>query len=607
MDTGIVKTERNEYFGLLKSWCDRLVSLQVTQFHQKELYGGIMCPSCGRIHGRCADAIYPMMYMADVTGNEIYLECAKKLFRWSNHLYRNEGFYYNDTNSRWRGITVFFCIQLGEALLKHGHLLDEGTRAEWTARLEATACYLKEHIEEIGGNINYPIACAHAMAVASHVLKDQVYSKKARILAHKALTYFTEEGLLYGEGKSREEVSPKGCRPVDLGYNVEESLPALLSYAFMEKDQKVKNKTILAMKAHLDFMLPDGAWDNSWGTRNNKWTYWGSRTSDGCQSGYGLLAAEIPEFAEAVRRNTGLLRDCTHDGLLYGGPMYVSAGEPPCVHHTFCHAKALASLLDQGWREERLMAGKVPLPSDLRSGIKEYPSIHVKLMGMGLWRATISDYDVEYSEEGHASGGAITLLWHMKLGPVFTGTMGRYYLVEPNNMQIPRNTEPRCLTPRIEYEENGIIYRSINDKRAEVTCREEEGKLSVAVSGTMKDGKQQGDVAFLMKYSISGNAFIIEAWVERKAELFLPFIAKQPSLGESKKTRDQDVIISDDGKNLMIWRDHGCKLNVSGTGPLRMSKDWLFHPVGGMQAVECRTGLMRGRWSRIICMEEGEE
>ena len=35
----------NEYFDLLKEWCDRLLSLQVTEFQEKEFYGGIMCPS----------------------------------------------------------------------------------------------------------------------------------------------------------------------------------------------------------------------------------------------------------------------------------------------------------------------------------------------------------------------------------------------------------------------------------------------------------------------------------------------------------------------------------------------------------------------------------
>ena len=33
-------------------------------------------------------------------------------------------------------------------------------------------------------------------------------------------------------------------------------------------------------KKHLEFMLPDGAWDNSWGTRSFKWTYWGVKSSN---------------------------------------------------------------------------------------------------------------------------------------------------------------------------------------------------------------------------------------------------------------------------------------------------------------------------------------
>ena len=44
------------------------------------------------------------------------------------------------------------------------------------------------------------------------------------------------------------------------------------------------------METHLEFMLPDGAWDNSWGTRSFKWTYWGGRTSDGFMGGYYLMA-----------------------------------------------------------------------------------------------------------------------------------------------------------------------------------------------------------------------------------------------------------------------------------------------------------------------------
>ncbi len=97
--------------------------------------------------------------------------------------------------------------------------------------------------------------------------------------------------------------------------------------------------------------LPDGAWDNSFGTRNYKWSYRGSRTSDGCAAGYGL--ADDPVLQEAFRRNTQLLERCTQDGLLYGGDIFAAAGEPPCVHHTFGHARGLAVFLNKSGRKGR--------------------------------------------------------------------------------------------------------------------------------------------------------------------------------------------------------------------------------------------------------------
>lgn len=246
------------YQDLLKDWCDALVQLQITQIDNKHLYGGILCPACGRIHGRCSDAIYPMMVMAEITHEEKYLSCAKRLFIWSEKMHQPDGSYYNDTNSGWKGITVFQVIQLGEALYYHGELLDHPTRELWSRRCMEAVEYLYENIENIGGNINYPIACAAAMAVAHRLFKKDKYGNKAKSLGKKALQYFTEEGLIYGEGKPKDHITPKGCRPVDLGYNVEESLPALVLYAQIEKDEEVLAKVVSSMKTHLKFMLPDG-------------------------------------------------------------------------------------------------------------------------------------------------------------------------------------------------------------------------------------------------------------------------------------------------------------------------------------------------------------
>ena len=38
-----------------------------------------MCPACARMHGRIGDAVLPLMYLAEKTGNQKYLLGAKRL------------------------------------------------------------------------------------------------------------------------------------------------------------------------------------------------------------------------------------------------------------------------------------------------------------------------------------------------------------------------------------------------------------------------------------------------------------------------------------------------------------------------------------------------
>lgn len=574
----------NIYFQILRKWCDKLVELQITEKSRPELNGGILCPSCGRIHGRCSDAMYPMLYLYKKTGEKKYKDCGMRLFSWSDNMYHEEGFFYNDTNSSWRGITVFSAAQLGECLLDFGDYLTAEERRSILGRFEKCAEYLREHIEEIGGNINYPVTCAYTMAVARAVTGREEYAAKAKTLAHKMMRYFTEDGLLYGEGHNRQEVSPKGCRPVDIGYNVEESLPALLQYAVMEKDEEIYGPVLKAMKTHLEFMLPDGAWDNSFGTRNYKWSYWGSRTSDGCLTGYGLTGE--PVLAEAVKRNTLLLAQCTGDGLLYGGPMFQSAGEPPCVHHTFCHAKAFALLLEKVSPEQLAELNDfrrtVFLPSDLRDGARFFPSVQVLLLGKGDWRATITGYDVEYCKWGHPSGGAVSLLWHKQLGPVLAGTMGNYELVEPNNMQLLRRSMPSCLTPRIEYIRDGREYRSIYDKSASMSWQESGHTVFVSVAGKMTASDGSQGETFSLEYRLSSRGFRIKACCSGKSSLIIPLVSEE----------GEEVLLDGNRRELRIVRRQGAVLRLSGDrcyclpegSPEKIFRE--FSPVGGMQAVK---------------------
>ena len=58
------------YLELLKQWGDVLLRLQIRQMDDLKLDGGILCPACKHIHGRCPDAIYGLMTLADRTGEK---------------------------------------------------------------------------------------------------------------------------------------------------------------------------------------------------------------------------------------------------------------------------------------------------------------------------------------------------------------------------------------------------------------------------------------------------------------------------------------------------------------------------------------------------------
>ncbi len=493
------------YSELLETWCESLLKLQVTEIQMKGIYGGIMCPVCSRIHGRCSDAIYPFMHMAHLKNDERYLDAAIRLFDWSGHVSRPDGSWICETNSDWKGITVFGAIQLGEAIKYHGKILDSGTYAKWIHRLRSAADYLYNNIEMSTGNINYPITCSSAMALAGEILEEPRYTFKGRELARNALGYFTEHRLVFGEGSPQTGITARGCRPVDLGYNVEESLPGLVHYSLLTKDQEVLKTVIEAMKQHLEFMLPDGAWDNSWGTRSFKWSYWGSRTSDGCQAGYALLKDYDPHFEEAALRNASLLKECTHDGILYGGPHYYSRGLLPCIHHTLFHAKAFAAVLDHEAQDSP--AARVEIPREKSAGVREYNEINTWLVSAGEWRATVTAYDWEYMKESHASGGAISLLWHNKAGCLSAGSLTEYQMEEENNMQLPVDFAHKCITPRLEFREEGKYYRNINDTDAEVAYSQDKDEIRFSVKGRLVDldhkSPDTGDMKFAIQYTFS--------------------------------------------------------------------------------------------------------
>ena len=544
-----------DYFRLLKEWLDALLSFTLSFPASPALDGAVLCPACAIVHGRCHEAAYPLLAMADYSGEEKYLEAARKLFRWSARLLCDDGSMYNDLQSAWNGTTVFSALSLAKALSHHGHLLTAEEKSAWEERLLTLVRWLRESITpKRRFNINYIAANAAAMALAGRYFGDEEMLALGKQLADFSLRHVSENGLVYGEGSPERNATPRGGCAVDTSYNVEETLPSLYDYAAAAEDEDAMAAVREAARAHLDLMLPDGAWDNSFGSRNFKWTYWGGRTSDGCQAMLNGLGKTESVFAEAAYRNLLLLRRCTR-GLLYGGPHYMRHGENPCVHHAFCHAKALAQALDEGVAEFR----RVPLPSDDPEPVKRYPEIETLRLARGPWRMTVCAGDFPYMQGGHASGGAITLLWHRVIGPILATGNTDFSLREAHNQQQTlKKALQGSLCPRLEKTEGGTVYSQVYDFSAAADALSFPDRTAVRVSGVLcgiSHEPSPGGESYALEYTLRDEGLSVKGRIAGGGEgaaFILPVVCPA----------DRPPVLS--GQSALIG---GC-LRVSSAGPI---------------------------------------
>ena len=602
--------QTNPYATLLQTWCDGLLTHQIIDIKNPALHGALLCPACALIHGRCGDAVYPLLRAAHTTGDAKYLNAALLLYDWTErNVSRADGSWINDvTLSGWQGITVFHTIALAEAVHNHGTILDAPTRQRWTDRVAKAAKFLDTFISIQTGNINYPVTSCYCFALCSQVLNEPHYLDRARKLSHTVLDYFTPNGLLYGEGHPLDDLSAKQCRPVDLGYNVEESLPALTLYALLANDKPVLDRTVSSLRAHMDFMLPNGAWDNSWGTRNYKWSWWGSRTSDGCHPAYHLLADREPQLREVALRNLELMAACTHEGLLYGGPDYFAHGDQPCIHHTFTHAKSLATVLDRA-TDLQQSAPRIALPRDQPYGLKSYPEIGTHLAAIGDWRATVTEYDWEYVEQvqsssgrgggGHATGGALSLLYHQTLGPICVASMTQYQMIEISNQQVHLDSPHMPLTPRVECVALQT-YTSLSDNSAVLTAAATPTQIAFQALGRLLTAAHQplttGGLHYHLSYILTPTVIQIVISTDATAEAPAPLTFILPIVA-----RNDETVAQPDSATIRITKPAGTLLvrTDAPKGFAPIPKERTFNLVPGFECVPLTIPLQPGKETRI--------
>lgn len=512
---------------LLQTWCDGLIAHQIADGENR---GGLHCPACDFVHGRCGDAVYPLLAMFARTKNEKYRRAALELFDWSErHISQTDGSFLNENYvGAWKCITCFSALSLGEALRHHGQHLTLETRQRWLERLRRAADFLLDWMSFETGDINYPISTAAALALAWLLLGDEKYRERARELAYFGLEHFTANGLLWGEGpRAQDDLSPRELRPIDVGYNVEESLPNLALYGELTGDERVLQTVAVSLRAHLPFLLPDGGWDAGWCARQYKWTYWGSRTSDGCALGFAALGARDPQFATAAALNLRLLASCTHEGLLYGGPHLHSRGIAPCIHHTFCHAKGLGAALDIGFSGEAHGA-----PEKSVDGVREWSEAAVFQVVCGDWRASVTANDLPHTSKrgGSPSGGALLLLWHAETGPLCVASMNDYLRYEGDNMQEAQSeAEKFALTPRLEFQRDDELFSSLCDGAAHIEWREYSGVFEIVATGELKTpGGLTAGAKYRLAYRFSPSNFELNiACALRGVRVVFPLVSLQ--------------------------------------------------------------------------------
>ena len=442
-------------YKLMKEWCDTMLTFQVRN-SSPYIDGTMLCPACHVLHGRLADLTFPFTLIWSRTGDESYLENADLLIEWSEYnLKTPEGVWYNDAGNRWKWTTSFSCMSLGETLHHFGETLPIKYKEKWTnvykrlieALYKMSLWFADVKDKPVNGKpiTNYFCSMAAAMALAWKNLGEQKYYDMAFTWLGYVLERFDNDGLLFGEGHAN--VYDDGSHLIDMGYNLEESFPLLMRFASITG--KYKEFILEKFRLHTSFILPDGGIDNSFGSRHNKWTYWGSRTSDGIIEGLAF-AMDDPWFVDVARRTLDLYEKCTHDGLL-AMPMAHEVGEPTCLHHTFPHAKALASFICDA--PDDITIGE-PIPAE-KYGVRKFQNDKLIQVSHGVFRATISAQQAMYINKAENCGGSLNLLYVDGYGIACAATSAYYLPSEPLNQQYLRSAgNTPCMTAQFVVDGN---------------------------------------------------------------------------------------------------------------------------------------------------------
>lgn len=466
-------------------------------------YGGIYCPYCRLYHTRAAEAVYPLAFEYQKTGDKTRLKAAINVGKWLIKQQQNSGAWL-ETPEEWTGTTTDQVLMMALAYPILKSQLSPKEKDAWLHSIEKAGDYLVKVMSPQFASINYCATTTASLMVVNEIVSKQSYQDKARELAYLVVGKMDQDYFLTGEGGRVFGVK----YGIDLGYNLEMSLWGLALFARLAKDDTIEQIVEKSLERHLYFIYPDGSMDASWGIRSNKWTCFGSGTSDGCQVLFSLLMDKNDQYRTAAIRNMQFLKTCMKEGIVGFGPLYYDMYDYlPCIYPTFAKAKNLAMAVAFA----KVDAGEVPqLPLD-KKGMHYFPTLNLTVARTSQWCATISGYTYkdpagERTKYMHRpGGGAITNLWLNGHGYFQASSQTIYKRWEP--MSFPEIPLPLPLTPRIEFINDWGYFTNLYEFDATMTANEEDGAYIVTSWGELKNSKQQeGGIAYQLKHIINDKS-----------------------------------------------------------------------------------------------------
>ena len=569
---------KKEYAATLLALADALLARQAPDSAGADA-GGIWCAHCNVWHTRAAEAVYPFTIAAAITGNARYAKAAQQAAAWLFRQQQANGSW-KETPEEWTGTTTDQLLMLLLSYEKLHAALSAAQEQQWRSAMDKAAAYLYQVMTPEFASINYVATTTATLAKAGQVLHRPAYTQKARQLARRTIAKMDEDGFLNGEG-GRSHHNKMG---VDLGYDMEMSLWGMGLYARLTADTLVDGFVKKALQNHLYFIYPDGSLDGSWGIRSNKWTGYGSATSDGCQVLFSLYADEDPRYVTAGLRNLQFLRsNITNSGLIGYGPQHTELfNSPPCIYPTFAKAKNLAMAYALETKDTRTAA---PIPADSSSWMKVFPTLDLVLVRTRQFMATITAY--RYKDPAGAKGkymfrpdgGAISHLW--AAGHGFMSASGPTIYTRPEPMSFPEAPGVLPLTPRIEYTDSNGYFTNLFEFDGRLSAAAKGSRsYAIKVSGELKDKNQMtGGVGYRLDYLFTDSALqktvtltYHDAWPDT-VHIIEPLINYAGMTFQQQDERT--ILISAGGKQWLLKLENGHARWIAGKEAARY---WTPYP-----------------------------